>query len=78
MADGKKELTPEERAARADRFAWHPGDLVPVGICNGCKHLRADGCDAFPWGIPRPIRNGDVDHRHPVEGDNGIQFEPLE
>jgi hypothetical protein len=35
-------------------------------------------CEAFPYGIPFAIRAGVVDHRKPVDGDRGIQFEPAE
>ena len=33
-------------------------------------------CDAFPQRIPDAILESKVDHRQPVEGDHGIQFEP--
>lgn len=68
-----QEMTKEERARR---FAWGAGDLTTEGICNFCLHLRANGgCDAFPFGIPVEIRNGTLDHRQPIEGDNDIQYE---
>jgi hypothetical protein len=35
-------------------------------------------CKAFPNGIPDEISMGDKGHKNPVNGDNGIQFEPLE
>ena len=52
-------------------------------VCLGCKHFHREAkegltCDAFPEGIPDSILQGDSDHREPVEGDHGIQFEPLE
>lgn len=50
-------------------------------ICIKCKHLiaREKGpmvCQAFPKGIPDSILFSDLDHRMPVKGDHGIQFEP--
>jgi hypothetical protein len=45
------------------------------------KNLRLDPnptCDAFPNGIPDAIFNTEIIHDHPIEGDNGIQFEPRE
>lgn len=47
-------------------------------FCYMCKHYRANDetrCDAFPNGIPLPIRSGDVPHDKPIDGDNGVQFE---
>lgn len=60
-----------------DKLVWKPGELQPVGICAGCRHLRGAYCDAFPQGIPMDILLGEIDHRLPVQGDRGIQFEPL-
>lgn len=31
-------------------------------------------CTAFPGGIPEGILDNTVDHREPVDGDNGLQF----
>lgn len=36
----------------------------------------SDSCGAFPDGIPQPILDNEVDHRKPVDGDQGIRFEP--
>lgn len=52
--------------------------------CLSCKHLTSEGaglsseafrCEAFPDGVPMKILTWEVDHREPVEGDQGIQFE---
>lgn len=32
-------------------------------------------CTAFPTGIPEAVFGNELDHRQPVEGDRGIQFE---
>ncbi len=56
-------------------------------LCYFCKHLRAgvdDGakrlvtCEAFPDGIPKTMLEQMGDHRRPLAGDRGIQFEPSE
>lgn len=49
--------------------------------CAECKHFVMDKgnwhCAAFPDGIPDEILSSANDHRQPVEGDHGVQFEPL-
>jgi hypothetical protein len=48
-------------------------------VCFKCAHLdRYPKCEAFPDGIPQEVRDGLNDHKKPIEGDHGIQFEPLE
>ncbi len=52
-------------------------------LCNFCKHFHKNDprqiepftCDAFPAAIPENIYFESGDHRQPVEGDHGIQFE---
>ena len=55
-------------------------------LCLWCRHLhgRDDdimpvrlACSAFPDGIPAKILGNRVDHRDPVDGDNGVRFEPI-
>ena len=44
--------------------------------CTACIHFRANyACAAFPGGIPEDVLFNRVDHREPVEGDNGVRFE---
>ena len=47
--------------------------------CIDCAHFDADTftCEAFPERIPDEIREGYNDHRKPIEGDNGITYEPI-
>lgn len=61
---------------RRDYYAFPPNS-VHMSVCLYCKH-KTEGatCAAFPDGIPEDILNQDNDHTEPVEGDNGIQFEP--
>jgi hypothetical protein len=47
-------------------------------ICPYCKHTLENTntrCAAFPDGIPQDVLVTRVNHRKPVEGDHGIQFE---
>lgn len=56
---------------------WHPS----FPACNTCKHFNRDSdipsCAAFIV-IPDEILDCEEDHRLPVRGDNGIQYEPME
>ena len=45
--------------------------------CLTCRHYHLGGaCDAFKK-IPSEIVTGEVDHREPYPGDNGIRWEPI-
>ena len=53
--------------------------MINIPICFECKsYIDKYNCSAFPEGIPNEILVGEYDHRQPYEGDNGIQFEPIE
>jgi len=53
-------------------------------MCFSCAHYTGDNatiagsnCKAFPKQIPNAILLGYVIHDKPIDGDHGIQFEPL-
>jgi hypothetical protein len=52
-----------------------------IPICPSCKHYRQSGekttCAAFPDGIPDDVFVGKIYHKHPIEGDRGVQFEMI-
>jgi hypothetical protein len=58
--------------------------MTSVGppVCLDCKHWHADAsppaCDAFPapGRIPSLVWIDGDEHRKPIDGDHGIQFEP--
>lgn len=54
--------------------------LVQCMVCaNFNNSVREKNvCSAFPDGIPSNILLNEVDHRQPVDGDNGIQFRAIE
>ena len=50
-------------------------------LCSKCTRFNPevtdnDVCEAFPAGIPRDVLSGEVNHNHPVEGDQGLRFNP--
>lgn len=61
----------------------------PTSQCAVCVHFvspfaRTDGnwdapasCGAFPDGIPDEVYGNLIDHREPIEGDNGVQWAPV-
>jgi len=58
--------------------------IGPEPLCFKCKHLLPPvgawgyRCVAFPDGIPDEIFVCAVDHLKPYDGDNGVQFEPVD
>ena len=43
--------------------------------CISCtNYLMGGRCKAYPDGIPYEIISGQIDHKKPYKGDNGIQF----
>ena len=66
-------------AKREDRFGDTGLAFITIGkgVCNQCTHVGANGqkCEAFPRGIPPLVLDGTLDHRNPLPGDHGIQFE---
>ena len=53
-------------------------DFEVLTPCVECKH-RITGltCAAYPGGIPQMILIGAEQHRTPLPGDHGIQFEQI-
>ena len=52
---------------------------IYINACRSCLFfLGSKECAAFPDGIPDDIWEGRNDHAQPVDGDHGIQFEPLD
>ena len=57
--------------------------IGPRSQCAACVHLKPRAslsdpfaCDAFEV-IPDAVYGNDLDHRQPIDGDHGVQFEAL-
>ena len=54
---------------------------IGVPVCWTCKNYAQDSpdpvCRAFPDGIPEQIYLGNVPHKKPYPGDNGIRYEEI-
>jgi len=59
---------------------FHGDFPIEISVqCIGCLYWNGDiACKAFPGGIPEEILTGEHDHKNQYDGDNGIQFEPIE
>lgn len=59
-----------------EKFIYDKIEQVKMSQCIYCKH-KGNGkyCDAFDT-IPQDILDNKTDHRQPIKGDRGIQFEP--
>lgn len=58
------------------RWSGEGNEARQVGICQMCKWRRGPWtCAAYPQGIPDRVLAGLLDHRLPIPGDGGIQFE---
>lgn len=48
-------------------------------MCDACVHLLPStgkwACKAFPDGIPDAVIDDGLDHRKPIDGDQGVRFE---
>lgn len=70
----------EKKLFSAERWRVDSGTIFSQ--CNNCKHFRCLdeetlSCDAFEH-IPNDIISNYVIHDHPIEGDHGIFFEPVD
>jgi hypothetical protein len=67
----------DDRSNLAGKWGGLPAGYFKGGVCVRCLHKfkGANGCDAFPEGIPVEIAKGKNDHSQPYPGDHGIMFE---
>jgi hypothetical protein len=59
-----------------------------VNLCDSCifRHIMPrhyapnqgpPSCEAYPYGIPVEIWSGSSDHRAPLPGDHGVQYQTI-
>lgn len=54
-------------------------EIIREPPCFHCQnYILWPYCLAFPNGIVQEVRDGENNHREPIEGDHGLQFEPIE
>lgn len=49
--------------------------VSPLSLPEPQRYERGTFCAAFPEGIPGEILDDTLDHREPIAGDHGIQWE---
>jgi hypothetical protein len=64
--------------SRMHRFLIDDANITSP-LCHSCRYWINDTltCAAFPEGIPIPVLTNEWDHRHPLDGDHGIQYAAL-
>ena len=76
-------MTRSHRAIGRKAMKRQPLTLT-LPLCSICRYKHQDTlryrrsfptCDAFPNGIPEPVRKNRLDHRRAIPGDSGIRFE---
>ena len=74
--EAEKQAAEKKLAAQREKFGVSTGATIYTPICYECKHKHKNlTCKAYPKGIPIGILTGELNHKKPVEGDGGIQFE---
>ena len=48
---------------------------TPYDVPAGPGRPKKPFCAAFPAGMPKAIFRNGLDHRHPIDGDHGLQWE---
>lgn len=49
--------------------------VSPLTLPEPARYERGLFCAAFPDGIPQEVLDDTLDHREPIVGDHGIQWE---
>jgi hypothetical protein len=69
---------PENTSGRGEPGFTNPERFLDRSVpaqCNTCRHNNFDGsCKAYRDGIPIVILTNQLDHRQPIQGDNGYTW----